>query len=228
MTPLITSTSISLYNDSQSRGSSGTDRTRLFERISLRQVKVCLEMPFRLYDYLPILLMFIVAAGFAVGNVLLSQFVGQRKRTRTKLMPYECGKDPVGSARERFSVKFYLIAMIFILFDIEVIFLVPWAVVFKSLAAQGDGMRTFVYVEMMIFVGLLFVGYIYVVKKGAFDWGEKARREAEAEARLWPTWKRGNGQPRGEPQPEGSFNGSGKRHCRSFAGGVDHAARLAD
>jgi NADH-quinone oxidoreductase subunit A len=98
-------------------------------------------------------------------------------------MPYECGKDPVGSARERFSVKFYLIAMIFILFDIEVIFLVPWAAVFKTLAAQGDAMRRFAYVEMMIFVGLLFVGYIYVVKKGAFDWGEKARREAEAEAR---------------------------------------------
>jgi len=140
-------------------------------------------MPFRLYDYLPILLMFIVAGGFAVGNVLLSSLVGQRKQTRTKLMPYECGKDPVGSARERFSVKFYLIAMIFILFDIEVIFLVPWAAVFKTLAAQGAEMRTFVYLEMMIFIGLLLVGYIYVVKKGAFDWGERARREAEAEAR---------------------------------------------
>ena len=141
------------------------------------------EMTFRLYDYLPILLMFVVAAGFAVGNVLLSHLVGQRKRTRTKLMPYECGKDPVGSARERFSVKFYLIAMIFILFDIEVIFLVPWAAVFKSLAAQGPAMRWFVYLEMMVFVGLLLVGYIYVVKKGAFDWSEKARREAEGEAR---------------------------------------------
>ena len=140
-------------------------------------------MPFRLYDYLPILLMFIVAAGFAVGNVLLSQFVGQRKRTKTKLMPYECGKDPVGSARERFSVKFYLIGMIFILFDIEVIFLVPWAAVFKSLATLDQSMRWFVYLEMMVFVGLLLIGYIYVVKKGAFDWGEKARREAEAEAR---------------------------------------------
>jgi NADH-quinone oxidoreductase subunit A len=98
-------------------------------------------------------------------------------------MPYECGKDPVGSARERFSVKFYLIAMIFILFDIEMIFLVPWAAVFKSLAAQGTAMRWFVYLEMMVFVGLLLAGYIYVVKKGAFDWNEKARREAEAEAR---------------------------------------------
>ena len=141
-------------------------------------------MQFRLYDYLPILLMFVVAAGFAVGNVVLSTFVGQRKRTRTKLMPYECGKDPVGSARERFSVKFYLIAMIFILFDIEVIFLVPWAAVFKSMAGQGDAMRWFAYIEMMIFVGLLFVGYIYIVEKGAFDWGERARREAEAEAKL--------------------------------------------
>src|SRR6476661_3549408 len=115
-------------------------------------------MPFRLYDYLPILLMFIVAGGFAVGNILLSQLVGQRKRTKTKLMPYECGKDPVGSARERFSVKFYLIAMIFILFDIEVIFLVPWAAVYKTLAIQGPAMRNFVYLEMMVFIGLLFVG----------------------------------------------------------------------
>ena len=137
---------------------------------------------FDLKDYLPILLMFVVAAGFAVGNVVLSQFVGQRKSTRTKLMPYECGKDPVGSARERFSVKFYLIAMIFILFDIEVIFLIPWAVVFKSFAAASAQMRLLIYVEMMLFVLLLLVGYIYVIKKGAFDWGERARREAEAEA----------------------------------------------
>jgi NADH-quinone oxidoreductase subunit A len=136
---------------------------------------------FDLKDYLPILLMFVVAGGFAVGNVLLSQFVGQRKATRTKLMPYECGKDPVGSARERFSIKFYLIAMIFILFDIEVIFLIPWAVVFKTFAANGY--RNLIYIEMMLFVVLLLVGYIYVVKKGAFDWGERARHEAEAEAR---------------------------------------------
>ena len=115
-------------------------------------------MTFSLYDYLPILLMFIVAAALRRGNILLSQFVGQRKRTRTKLMPYECGKDPVGSARERFSVKFYLIAMIFILFDIEVIFLVPWAVVFKTLASPAYGLRNLVYVEMMLFIALLAVG----------------------------------------------------------------------
>ena len=141
-------------------------------------------MNFNLSAYLPILLMFIVAAGFAVTMILVSQLVGQRKRTRAKLMPYECGKDPVGSARERFSVKFYLIAMIFILFDIEVIFLVPWAVVFKTLAGPAYGLRTLVYAEMMIFIALLLAGYIYVVKKGAFDWGERARREAQAEGKL--------------------------------------------
>ncbi|HKP36691.1 MAG TPA: NADH-quinone oxidoreductase subunit A, partial [Pyrinomonadaceae bacterium] len=104
-------------------------------------------MNFTLSAYLPVLLMFIVATGFAATMIGLSQLVGQRKRTRTKLMPYECGKDPVGSARERFSVKFYLIAMLFILFDIEVIFLVPWAVVFKLLSSPQYGMKNLIYFE---------------------------------------------------------------------------------
>jgi NADH-quinone oxidoreductase subunit A len=137
---------------------------------------------FSLSDYLPIALMFLVAVGFAAGNVLLSQLVGQHKATRTKTMPYECGKDPVGSARERFSVKFYLVAMIFILFDIELIFLLPWAVVFRSFVADY-GLATLIYVEMMTFVVLLLVGYVYILKKGLFEWGAKARVEAEAEAR---------------------------------------------
>jgi len=141
-------------------------------------------MSFNLIDYLPVLLMFIVAAGFAITFIGLSQLLGQRKRTRTKLMPYECGKDPVGSARERFSVKFYLIAMLFILFDIEVIFLVPWAVVFRLLSSPAMGMRNVVYFEMLLFIALLAAGLIYVIKKGALDWTEGARREAEAEARL--------------------------------------------
>ncbi len=138
---------------------------------------------FSLSDYLPIALMFLVAVGFAAGNVLLSQLVGQHKATRTKTMPYECGKDPVGSARERFSVKFYLVAMIFILFDIELIFLLPWAVVFRSFATGGAALSTLIYVEMMLFVVLLLVGYVYILKKGLFEWGQRARIEAEAEAR---------------------------------------------
>lgn len=137
---------------------------------------------FSLSDYLPIALMFLVAVGFAAGNVLLSQLVGQHKATRTKTMPYECGKDPVGSARERFSVKFYLVAMIFILFDIELIFLLPWAVVFRSFVGEY-GLGTLIYVEMMTFVVLLLVGYVYILKKGLFEWGARARTEAEAEAR---------------------------------------------
>ena len=142
-----------------------------------------LNAEFNLSDYLPIVLMFIVAVGFAAGNVLLSQLVGQHKATKPKTMPYECGKDPVGSARERFSVKFYLVAMIFILFDIELIFLIPWAVVFRSFATGGYDLRVLIYVEMMLFVVLLLVGYVYILKKGLFDWGERARVEAEAEAR---------------------------------------------
>ena len=142
-------------------------------------------MSFNLSDYLPILLMFIVAAGFAITFIVLSQFAGQRKRTPAKLMPYECGKDPVGSAHERFSVKFYLIAMIFILFDIEVIFLVPWAVIFKtSLASPVSGMRNLLYFEMLLFILLLAAGLVYVIKKGAFDWSSSARTEAQAEAQL--------------------------------------------
>ncbi|MDX6446182.1 MAG: NADH-quinone oxidoreductase subunit [Blastocatellia bacterium] len=141
-------------------------------------------MSFNLIDYMPVLLMFVVAAGFALTFIGLSHLVGQRKRTRTKLMPYECGKDPVGSARERFSVKFYLIAMLFILFDIEVIFLVPWAVVFKRLSTPEYGLSNVLYFEMLIFIALLAAGLIYVIKKGALDWTEGARREAQAEARL--------------------------------------------
>src|SRR4030095_8506230 len=138
-------------------------------------------MSFNLTDYLPIVLMFIVAAGFAVTFIGLSQFVGQRKRTRTKLMPYECGKDPVGSARERFSVKFYLIAMIFILFDIEVIFLVPWAVVFRRLSSPEYGLANVVFFEMIVFIALLAAGLIYVIKKGAFDWRETGGSEHDSE-----------------------------------------------
>jgi NADH-quinone oxidoreductase subunit A len=113
--------------------------------------------------------------------------IGPRKRTAVKLMPYECGKDPVGSARDRYSIKFYSVAVIFLLFDIEVLFMVPFAVAFKFLL--GEQVRTgLVYggialVEILIFIATLVVGYIYVWKKGTFDWGLQARAEARAEAK---------------------------------------------
>src|SRR6476661_5660136 len=90
---------------------------------------------FNAFDYVPIAIMFLVAAGFGASQLLVTQLIGPRKRTAVKLMPYESGKDPIGSARDRFSIKFYTVAVIFLLFDIEVLFMIPFAVAFKSLMA---------------------------------------------------------------------------------------------
>jgi len=142
---------------------------------------------FNLFDYAPIGMMFLVAMGFAASQLLVTQLIGPRKRTATKLMPYECGKDPVGSARDRFSVKFYAVAVIFLLFDIEVLFMIPFAVAFKSLLAQekisGVAFGTIALLEILVFIATLVVGYIYVWRKGIFDWGVQARGEARAEAK---------------------------------------------
>jgi NADH-quinone oxidoreductase subunit A len=138
-------------------------------------------------DYAPIGIMFLVAVGFAVSQLLVTQLIGPRKRTATKLMPYECGKDPVGSARDRYSIKFYTVAVIFLLFDIEVLFIIPFAVAFKSLIAAENASTiafgTIAFIEILIFVSTLVVGYIYVWKKGTFDWGLQARAEAREEAK---------------------------------------------
>ena len=91
---------------------------------------------FNIFDYAPIVMMFLVAFGFGASQLLVTQLIGPRKRTAVKLMPYESGKDPVGSARDRFSIKFYTVAVIFLLFDIEVLFIIPFAVAFKYLLAQ--------------------------------------------------------------------------------------------
>ena len=141
---------------------------------------------FNLMDYAPLGVMFIVAFGFAASQIVVTQLVGPRKRTATKLMPYECGKDPVGSARDRFSIKFYTVAVIFLLFDIEVLFMIPFAVAFKSLLAEekisGIAFGTIALLEILVFIATLVVAYIYVWKKGTFDWGIQARAEARAEA----------------------------------------------
>lgn len=136
-------------------------------------------------DYIPIAIMFLVAAGFGVSQLLVTQLIGPRKRTAVKLMPYECGKDPIGSARDRYSIKFYSVAVVFLLFDIEVLFIVPFAVAFKSLIAAGPAVfGTVAFVEIMVFIATLIVGYIYVWKKGTFDWGLQARAEAREEAKV--------------------------------------------
>lgn len=149
---------------------------------------------FSLMDYAPIGIMFLVAAGFALSQLLVTQLIGPRKRTATKLMPYECGKDPIGTARDRFSIKFYTVAVIFLLFDIEVLFMVPFAVAFKYLLDQEKisavAFGTIAFIEIMVFITTLVVGYIYVWKKGTFDWGLQARAEARAEAKAMANARR--------------------------------------
>lgn len=149
---------------------------------------------FSLFEYAPIAIMFIVAVGFAISQLLVTQLIGPRKRTATKLMPYECGKDPIGSARDRYSIKFYTVAVIFLLFDIEVLFMVPFAVAFKYLLDQekisGITFGTVALIEILAFIATLIVGFIYVWKKGTFDWGLQARSEARAEAKVLANKKR--------------------------------------
>jgi NADH-quinone oxidoreductase subunit A len=146
---------------------------------------------YNVLDYVPIAIMFMVAAGFGLSQLLVTQLIGPRKRTATKLMPYECGKDPVGGARDKFSIKFYSVAVIFLLFDIEVLFIIPFAVSFKSLIAAGPAVfGTVAFIEIMVFIATLIVGYIYVWKKGTFDWGMQARAEAREEAKIMAKQRR--------------------------------------
>jgi NADH-quinone oxidoreductase subunit A len=119
--------------------------------------------------FLAILIMAGLGLGFGAGSIVLSQFVGPRKPTPEKLAPYECGMPPVGDARERQSVKFYVVAMIFLLFDIEVAFLYPWAVAFRELGVVG-------FWQLLTFFALLLTGYVYVWRKGAFDWSSQRQR----------------------------------------------------
>jgi NADH-quinone oxidoreductase subunit A len=116
-----------------------------------------------LMDYLPILILVCLATLFAGGSILLSALLGPRRPTAEKLSPYECGVEPVGTARERFSVKFYLVAMLFIIFDMEIVFLYPWAVVYREFKAFGLA-------SMGTFLLILLVGFFYVWKKGGLEW----------------------------------------------------------
>ena len=120
-------------------------------------------------SYIPVLVMMIAAAVVAGGMVIGSAVLGPKHPTRFKQSPYECGITPVGSARERFPIKFYLIAMLFIIFDIETIFLYPWVVIFRN---HDRAYKLFLLGEMGVFVGILFIGYFYILGKGALDWDE--------------------------------------------------------
>ncbi len=116
-----------------------------------------------LWPYIPIAIMLVIATGLAVAIVVMAHMFGPRRKTYRKGMPYESGMVPIGPGMRRQPVRFYLIAMLFLLFDIEVIFLLPWAIVFRKLG-------TFAFVEMLVFIAILVVGYIYAWQRGALEW----------------------------------------------------------
>jgi NADH-quinone oxidoreductase subunit A len=121
-----------------------------------------------MHGWLPILIMIGLGAGFAVFNIGLGKLVGPKRPTAEKRAPYECGMPPVGDARERHPVKFYLVAMIFLLFDIEIAFLYPWALALRELQWTG-------FFQLIVFFLILLAGYVYVWRKGVFDWGHETR-----------------------------------------------------
>ena len=123
-------------------------------------------------NYLPVALQILIAVGFAAAALILSVALGRSaRRNQVKDSAYECGMLPVGEGQPRFSVKFYLVAMLFVLFDIEVVFMYPWSVVFRDFVAAGNGPSIFW--AMMGFIGILIVAYVYALKKGAFDWAKQ-------------------------------------------------------
>lgn len=121
-------------------------------------------------NYVPILIQLILAVGLAVGLVAISELIGWRRRSKVKSAAYECGVTPQGDANRRFAVKFYLVAIVFILFDVEAVFLLPWAVVFRQLKWLG-------FVEMLVYIGIVLAGFAYIWQKGVLDWNQPERAE---------------------------------------------------
>jgi NADH-quinone oxidoreductase subunit A len=129
-----------------------------------------MAQPNYMTSYLPILIQLVLAFGLALVIEALSQLIGLHRSSRVKMMPYECGITPIGDAQRRFAVKFYLVAIVFILFDIEAVFLIPWAVVFRGLGMFG-------FVEMVVYVAIVLVGFFYIWKRGVIDWNTPERSE---------------------------------------------------
>ena len=124
------------------------------------------------WQYVPLLMQIVVAFGLGMAMVAGSWFIGRHRNTKTKLSAYECGIMPVGDARGRFSVRFYMVAMLFILFDVEAVFIYPWAIILRDLKRFGLW-------EMLVYIGIFLVGFFYVWKKGVLDWGETRSRRGE-------------------------------------------------
>ena len=122
-----------------------------------------------LENYFPVLVFVIVGLAFGCVPILLGRLLGPHRPDAQKISPYECGFEAFEDARMQFDIRYYLIAIIFILFDLEIAFLFPWAAIFKEIAASS-AVRTFGFVEMFVFIGILVVGYVYALAKGALDW----------------------------------------------------------
>jgi NADH-quinone oxidoreductase subunit A len=122
------------------------------------------------WQYLPLLLQILAAVGMAVGMVVGSSLIGRHRNTRVKLAAYECGIEAVGDARGRFSVRFYMVAMLFILFDVETVFMIPWAVIYRRLPALTGCSRLFGFWEMLVYIGFVAVGLYYIIRKGVLNW----------------------------------------------------------
>ena len=123
-------------------------------------------------QYLPVLVIFVIAIAIACVIPVLSWLLGPKKPTQSKLAVYECGLNPVGSAHERFSVKFYLVAILFIIFDIDIVFMYPWAVIYRDGIKAGQGL--YLLAVMGIFFVILSLGLLFELRKGALDWGKKS------------------------------------------------------
>jgi NADH-quinone oxidoreductase subunit A len=123
------------------------------------------------WQYLPLLMQILAAFLLGLGMVVASWFVGRHRNTAVKLAAYECGIPAVGDARSRFSVRFYLVAVLFILFDVEAVFMMPWAVVYRKLP-QITGSRLFGFWEMLVYLGFVGVGLYYIVRKGILNWSQ--------------------------------------------------------
>jgi NADH-quinone oxidoreductase subunit A len=121
------------------------------------------------WNYVPLLLQILVAVGMGAGMVTGSWFIGRHRASKVKNDTYECGIVPEGDARGRFSVKFYMVAMLFILFDVEAVFMIPWAVIYRRLP-EITGSRMFGWWEMVVYLGFVAVGLLYIFKKGVLDW----------------------------------------------------------
>jgi NADH-quinone oxidoreductase subunit A len=121
------------------------------------------------WNYIPLLLQIIVAVGMGVGMVGASWFIGRHRNLKTKLEVYECGIPAEGNARGRFSVRFYMVAMLFILFDVEAVFMMPWAIIYRQLP-KITGSAMFGFWEMLVYLGFIAVGLFYILKKGILDW----------------------------------------------------------